>query len=97
MPGQRWFLSRDLPTCWVAVDPDGTVCFMTWLLTARDNALIRAQWGGLFPELQPDEAMFEGIYTAESHRELGIMADAVNRIMEQARDFGMRYSVGFDR
>lgn len=93
---QRWFLSlSELPTCWVAVDPDGTVCFMTWLLTARDNALVRARWGGLFPELQPDEAMIEGIYTAESHRGLGIMADALNRIMERARDVGIRYSVGF--
>jgi hypothetical protein len=68
---QRWFLSAGLPTPWVAVDPDGTVCFMTWRLTARDNALIRARWGGLFPELQPDEAMIEGSYTAESHRGWG--------------------------
>ena len=92
---QRWFLSSDLPTCWVAVDPDGTVCFMTWLLTARDNPRIRALWGGLFPELQPDEALFDGVYTAESHRGLGIMPDAGTRVVEQARDFGVRYVMGF--
>ena len=56
---QRWLLSADLPACWVAVDPDGTVCSMTWLITARDNALVRAWWKGLLPELQPDEALFE--------------------------------------
>jgi GNAT superfamily N-acetyltransferase len=92
---QRWFLSAGLPTCWVAVDPDGTVCFMTWLLTARDNALVRARWGGLFPELQPDEALFEGVYTAESHRGKGIMPDAGTRVVERARDFGVRYVMGF--
>src|ERR1700716_431891 len=61
---QRWLLSGDLPTPWVAVDPEGTVCFMSFLLTSRDNAAIRARWGELLPELQPDEALFEGPYTA---------------------------------
>ena len=57
---QRWLMSGDLPTPWVGVGPYGAVCFMTFLLTARDNAVIRARWGGLLPELQPDEALFEG-------------------------------------
>jgi hypothetical protein len=93
--GQRWFLTRaDFPACWVAVRPEGTVCFMTWLLTARDNAAIRALWGGLIPELQPDEALFEGVYTAETDRGLGIMKDACRRILEVAGDFGVRYGMG---
>jgi GNAT superfamily N-acetyltransferase len=93
---QRWLLSAGLPNCWVAVDPDGTVCFMTWLFTARDNALIRARWGGLFPELQPDEALFEGVCTADSHRGLGIMPDAGTRVVERAaHDLGVLYVMGF--
>jgi hypothetical protein len=92
---QRWLMSGDLPTPWVGVDPEGTVCFMTFLLTSRDNAAIRARWGELLPELQPDEALFEGPYTAERHRGLGIMKDICNRIMEMAPDFGVRYMMGF--
>jgi RimJ/RimL family protein N-acetyltransferase len=92
---QRWFMSAGLPDCWVAVDPDGKVCFMAWLLTARDNDVIQARWAGQFPELQPDEVMIEGIHTAESHRGLGIMPDATNRMMDQVRDFGIRYQLGF--
>jgi GNAT superfamily N-acetyltransferase len=92
---QRWLLSSDLPTCWVVTDPDGTVCFMTWMLLARDNARIQALWGNWLPELQPDEALFEGIYTAESHRGLGIMAVAADQILETARDSGVRYGLGF--
>jgi RimJ/RimL family protein N-acetyltransferase len=92
--GQRWLLSADLPACWVAVDPDGKVCFMAWLLTARDNAAIRAVGGKHLPELQPDEGMFEGVYTRESDRGLGIMKDACNQILERARDFGVRYGMG---
>ncbi len=91
---QRWLLSSDLPAPWVAVDPEGTVCFMAWLLMARDNALVRAWWRGLLPELQPDEALVEGPYTAESHRGRRAML-AFNRIVEGARDFGVRYVLGF--
>ena len=92
---QRWLLSGDLPPPWVAVDPDGKVCYMQWMLTARDNAAIRAQWGGLFPELQPDEALFEGPYAAPQHRRLGIMQEAAKQILEGARDSGVRYTIGF--
>ena len=93
--GQRWLLSGDLPAPWVAVDPDGTVRYMQWLLTARHNAAIRAVWGGLLPELQPDEALFEVPYTAESDRRLGIMQEAAKQILEWARDSGVRYTIGF--
>jgi hypothetical protein len=92
---QRWLMTGDLPTPWVAVDPNGTVCFMTFLLTSRDNAAIRARWGELLPELQPDEALFEGPYTAESGRAMGIMKDACRQILEVARDSGVRYVMGF--
>jgi GNAT superfamily N-acetyltransferase len=93
--GQRWLLTADLPTCWIAVDPDGTACYMQWLIAPRDNALVRAWWGGLFPELQPDEALLEGAYTAESHRGQGIMSHAMARIAEQARDFGAQRVITF--
>jgi hypothetical protein len=91
---QRWLLTSNLPPPAVAIDPEGRVCFMAWLFTARDNALIRARWGELLPELQPDEALIEGPFTAESHRGLGVMF-AYNEIVEGARDFGVRYVMGF--
>jgi len=82
---QRLLLTADIPTCWIAIDPDGTACYMQWLIAPRDNALVRARWGGLFPELQPDEALLEGAYTADSHRGQGIMSHAMARISERAR------------
>jgi hypothetical protein len=96
---QRWLLdgvSRgDIPAPWVAIDPDGKVCFMTWLLTAPDNARVQAWWRGWLPELEPDEALFEGPYTAASHRGLKIMLDAGNQVVEAAkRDYGIRWVVG---
>ena len=92
---QRWLMSGDLPTPWVAVDPDGKVCFMTFLLTARDNEAIRAQWGGLLPQLQPDEILIEGPFAEESARGLGIMKEVAGRLLQIAHDSGARYAMGF--
>ena len=91
---QRWLMKGDLPTPWVAVDPDGKVGFMTFLLTSRDNAAMQARWGAMLPILQPDEAMIEGIYTAEKYRGLGMMVDAGTRIVEEARG-SARWGMGF--
>ena len=92
---QRWLMSGDLPPPWVAVDPDGAVCFMTFLLTARDNEVIRARWGELLPQLQPDEALIEGPFAEESARGLGIMKEVAGRLLQIARDSGVRYVMGF--
>ena len=92
---QRWLMTGDLPTPWVALDSDGAVCFMTFLLTARDNAAIRARWGDLLPELQPDEALFEGPYAGENIRGLGMMKDVLRQVLLSAQDDGVRYVSGF--
>jgi hypothetical protein len=92
---QRWLMSGDLPTPWVAVGPDGAVCFMTFLLTARDNAVIQARWGDLLPEVQPGEVLVEGPFMAASGRGKGVMKDACRQALEKMRDDGMRYAFGF--
>lgn len=93
---QRWLFSTGLPACWVAVDPDGKVCFMTSIMGARDNTLIRDRWGGLFPVLQPDEVLLEGVYTAPDLRGLGVMPHVVARIVEEAaHGYGATVAIGF--
>ena len=71
------------------------VCYMQWLIAARDNARVHARWGGLFPELKPHEALLEGAYTAESHRGKGVMSHAMALIAEKARDFGAHHVLTF--
>ena len=92
---QTRLLSANLPTCWIAAEPNGTVCYMQWLIAARDNARVQARWGGLFPELKPHEALLEGAYTAESHRGKGVMSHAMAVIAEKARDFGAYQVITF--
>lgn len=92
---QRWLLETGLKTPWVAIDPDGAVCFMAYLLTAEDNDRMRELWGDWFPELRADEALFEYLFTSANHRGLGIMPDAGTRIVETACELGVRYGLGF--
>jgi RimJ/RimL family protein N-acetyltransferase len=93
---QRWLMQGDLPTPWVAVGPDGTVCFMTFLFTERDNAAIRAKWGDLLPDLKPDEGLVEGPFMAASGRGKGVMKDACRQILVAVRrDYGVRFAMGF--
>lgn len=92
---QRWLLKSDLPTCWVAVDSEGAVHYMAWLLLARDNPLIRARWGARFPQLQPDEALIEGVYVSPALRSLGVMTAASCEVADRARELGIRYVMGF--
>jgi hypothetical protein len=91
---QRWLLGSNLPPPAVAIDPDGKVCFMAWMLTAQDNELIRARWGESLPQLKPGEAVIEGPFTAQSHRGLRVM-HAYDAILDAARDSGVRYVMGF--
>jgi L-amino acid N-acyltransferase YncA len=70
---------------------------VVFLLTAQDNDRVHRLWGGWLPELAPDEGILEGIYTAETHRGLGVMADAGTRIAESYQEAGVRYMLGFIR
>jgi hypothetical protein len=92
---QRWMLSSDLPRPWVAIDSNGAVCFIAYLLTAKDNPQVQALWKGWLPEIQPDEVMLEGFFTAASHRGLGIMGDAGTRMLEEMCDSTIHYGIGF--
>ena len=92
---QRSLLAENLPTCWIAATPDGRVCYMQWLLTAKDNARVRQRWGALFPQLPQDAALLEGAYTAEAFRGQGIMPHAMARIAEAARESGADHVITF--
>lgn len=91
---QRWLLNSDLPPPWVAVDPDGAVCFIAYMFTSEDNDRMQALWGPLAPKIHPDEVLIEGIFTSDAHRGLGVFMDAGTKMLDQARALGKRYAIG---
>lgn len=90
---QRRFVADGFSTCYVAVAPDGKICFMQWLIASRDNERIQSRWPGLFPPLAPDEALLEGAYTVEASRGKGVMAHAMARVAERAVQLGARWVI----
>jgi GNAT superfamily N-acetyltransferase len=92
---QLRMIKLNLPTCYVAVAPQGDICYMQWLIPATENEKIQANFSGQFPLLHPDEALLEGAYTAAAYRGRGIMASAMGQIAEKAKQFGARWAITF--
>jgi GNAT superfamily N-acetyltransferase len=93
--GQARLLRSGLQTCHLAVEPDGSPCYMQWLILSNQNDRVRAFFGNLYPRLAPDEALLEGAYTPEAYRGQGIMAAAMAQIAERADRFGARWVLTF--
>ena len=93
--GVRRLLQSGISTCFVAIGPDGTPCHLQWLITAKENPKLRAEFGDLFPALEPDQAMIEGAYTPERFQRLGVMAEATAQVAARAPEFGARWVIGF--
>ena len=85
------FQRRDLlnlHTCYVAIAPDGNICYMQCLIGATENDTLCTQFNNVFPTLAADEALMEGAYTVPAYRGKGIMSYAMAQIAEKAVDFG---------
>jgi RimJ/RimL family protein N-acetyltransferase len=90
------FLRVGLGTCWVAARvEDDEPCYMQYLIPASQNERIREYFGGIFPPLEPDEALLEYAFTPERFQGLGIMPAAMAQIAEQAAAFGARRVITF--
>lgn len=92
---QRRLLRSGLRTCYVAVAPDGKVCYMQWLILAGENDRLRRVFGNLYPVLGRDEALLEGAYTPVAYRGKGIMGAAMAQVAERAAELGTRWLITF--
>jgi hypothetical protein len=84
-----------LPTCYVAVTSNGSICYMQWLIPSTENERIQAIFGNLFPRLKTDEALLECAYTVPAYRGQRIMSCAMAQIAEKAKQFGARWAFTF--
>lgn len=84
-------LESGLGTCWAAVDEDDQVCYVQWLITRDQNALLHSYYQGAFPALGAQEALLEGAYTFPAFRGRKIMSYAMADIAERAAEHGARW------
>jgi hypothetical protein len=96
---ERLYQSRNIeaniPTCYVAVATDGRICYMQWLIAARERRRMQEVFGKNFPVLADDEALLEGAYTPDEFRGKGIMSGAMARIAEHGAALGARTVLTF--
>lgn len=92
---QQRLLRSGLETCYVAIDSNGRVCFMQWVIPASENVRLRSTFGNLYPTLGPDEALLEGAFTPDTSRGLGVMSAAMAQIAERAAQSGVRWVITF--
>lgn len=88
---RRQLLESGLGTCWAAVDDQGEVCYVQWLITQEQNVLLAEHFEGSFPPLSEEQALLEGAYTFPRFRGLKIMSFAMADIAERAADHGARW------
>ena len=90
----RHLIESGIETCYVGVTADGPV-FMEYLITPDENERLGPVFDGLFPPLQPGEALLEFAFTLEAHRGLLVMPTAYRRLLEVARERGVRSVISF--
>lgn len=88
-------LEAGLTTCYVAVTAQGEPCYMQWLIGPEQNNMVRTYFKGIFPGLEPGEALLEGAFTPEAYRGKRIMPCAMAQIAEKASEIGARWVVTF--
>jgi len=90
------FLREGIGTCWVAARADDDEpCYMQWLIPATDDARVQSYFDGIFPHLEPGDALLEYAFTPERFQGQGIMAAAMARIAERAADLPARRVITF--
>jgi len=85
----RHLLESGLTTCYVGVNEEGPV-YMQFLVTADQNERLAEVYGGLFPSLADDEGLLEFAFTLQQHRARPVMPTVLLRLIEIAREQGLR-------
>jgi hypothetical protein len=85
---RRLLCEGGVRTLYVARSDAGEPIYAQWLVLPGDQDALRLATGGLYPELEPTEALIEGAYTFPAFRGLAVMADCMWQLFAAARDAG---------
>jgi len=88
-------IADEIPTCYVAVTGDGSICYMQWLIGAENMHRLAPYFSGSVPNLRRNEMMLEFAFTFPRYRGLRIMPAAMSVIAEKAADHDARYVVTY--
>ena len=88
---RRWFYESGFSNCYVARTIDtGELCYMVWLISSVDRALVKPGFRDMLPRLKANEMLIENSYTFEKYRGNRIMPSAMVELCEIARRNGYK-------
>ena len=79
----RRLVEEKIPNCYVATIDDDTVVFRQWLFQQNVYADIITYFGPIFPKINKEEAIIEGVFTHVDFRGLRIMPNAIYKVLNQ--------------
>ena len=88
-------LRANIPTCYVAITEEGSICYMQWLIQADQQDRLRPFFKGELASYESETAILEFAYTFERFRGQGIMGAAMAEIAEQALLRGARWAITY--
>lgn len=89
------FIDAGIPSCYVGIAPDGSPCYIQWLITPQANERVQSYFKGYFPPLADNEVMLEGVFIPEKFRGKKIMPFAMSQIAEKGKSLGARWAVTY--
>jgi hypothetical protein len=92
---RRRFYERGFHNCYVARTADsGELCYMEWVITAKDNDLIGHNLSPL-PIMKPDEFMVENSFTFEKYRKCHVQTAVRHDLTEMMKKQGFKRGIGY--
>lgn len=79
----RRLVSEQIPHCYVATTKNNDTVYRQWLFKHNQNDRVADYFGPIFPKLEKNEAIVEGVFTHLDYRGLRIMPNAIYKILTQ--------------
>jgi GNAT superfamily N-acetyltransferase len=90
-----FMLYAGIQTCYVVENSSGDPCFLQWLIPFSENRKLHQVYGKWYPDLRSDEAIVEHAFLLPRYRGNGLLPCATAKILEIAREAGVRSIVTF--
>jgi len=83
--GQRHIrlVEEKIPNCYAAITENDMMVYRQWLFKQDQFEQITKYFGPIFPNINADEAIIEGVFTHLNYRGLRIMPNAIYKILNQ--------------
>lgn len=86
---------QNIPNCFVATSKNDVPYFRQWQIGSGENKKLKIYFKNTMPHLKENETIFEGVFVTPESRGMGIMADAMCKIADIIKDYGIRYVIAF--